>query len=305
MNGLREEVGRRVRSFYEAHPFPAFDRARFATRDDLMAAAQWFPRQLDRDLPAGIRLADVGCGTGRLAAMLSLRDRRVVGVDFSTASLDHARRLKQALALDRVSYVRGNLFRMPLRPGRFDVVLCLGVLHHTADPRRGIQSLARLLRPRGLLLVGLYNRYGRLIHNLRQRRAAGRGLPANQDVLKTRLKGQLPGEFQQSDPAGLDSWYHDQYLHPHELTVSLAELGGWFSEAGLEPLGCFPDQKLFAGNFRSRKWVRETGRPLAGWSAMAVQLKWIITLRGAGGYFVQAGQLPGAGNGSSAGEISR
>lgn len=295
MNGRPEEVGRRVQSFYEAHPFPAFQQTRFSTRDDLRAAARWFPRQLDSDLPTGIRLADVGCGTGRLAALLSLRNRRVVGVDFSAASLDHALGLKRALALDKVSYVQGDLFRVPLLHGRFDVVLCLGVLHHTADPRQGFRALARLLRPGGIMLLGLYNRYGRLVHRLRQWRSAEGGPPGDPALLKARLRGQLPDEDQQADPAGLDSWYHDQYLHPHELTVSLAELGDWFSEAGLEPLGCFPRRRVFTGAPQPRQWLSDCGRPLGGWPAMAVQLKWVLTLRGAGGYFVQAGRLPARG----------
>lgn len=292
MSGHREEVGHCVRSFYEAHPFPAFERERFATRDDLREAARWFPRQLDRDLPTGIRLVDAGCGTGRLAALLSLRNRFVTAVDFSSSSLGHAKQLKEALALDRVSYVRGDLFRLPFLGNGFDVVLCLGVLHHTADPARGLKALARLLRPGGLMLVGLYNRYGRLAHNYRQRRASGGEAPEDQDLLKTRLRGQLPDEEQQADRAGLDSWYYDQYLHPHEKSVSLSELGTWFSAAGLEPLGCCPRRRLFSGEKYSRRWVSEAGPPLGGWRDMAVQLKWIFTLGGAGGYFVQAGRRP-------------
>jgi len=295
-----EAVGQEVRSFYECHPFPAFDEQRFATRDDLATAARWFPRRLDRDLPTGIRLADVGCGTGRLAALLSLRDRSVTAVDFSSASLEHARRLKRALALDRVSYVRGDLFRLPLKHGRFDVVLCLGVLHHTADPRGGLEALARLLRPGGLLLVGLYNRYGRLAHRLRQWRVRGKGLPGDRAVLERRLLGQLPGQAQRMDDAGLDSWYHDQYLHPHERTVSLAELGRWISGAGLEPLGGFPEQRLLAGGQRPEPWQREPAPPPGGLRGLAVQAKWVLTLRGAGGYFVQAARLP-QGNGTGDG----
>jgi len=209
------------------------------------------------------------------------------------------------LALDQVSYVRGDLFRLPLSSGHFDVVLCLGVLHHTADPRQGFLALARLLRSGGLLLVGLYNRYGRLAHKFRQWWASGGGAPVDPALLRARLKGQLPAEVQQSDPAGLDSWYHDQYLHPHELTVSLAELGGWFSEAGLEPLGCFPEQSLFAGGQPSRKWISDAGRPLGGLPAMAVQLKWVLTLRGAGGYFVQAGRLHESGTRNVPGPAGR
>ena len=43
-----------------------------------------------------------------------------------------------------------------------------GVLHHTSDPFRAFQSIAKLVKPNGYLLVGLYHRYGRLITDFRR-----------------------------------------------------------------------------------------------------------------------------------------
>ena len=39
---------------------------------------------------------------------------------------------------------------------QFDVVLCNGVLHHTSDPYGGYRGIARLVKPGGLIVVGLY-----------------------------------------------------------------------------------------------------------------------------------------------------
>jgi ubiquinone/menaquinone biosynthesis C-methylase UbiE len=293
-------VGAGVRRFYEAHPFPGFDASRFTTREELRIRASWFATQLDRDLPIGIRLADVGCGTGRLAALLSLRSRFAVGIDFSRRSLGHARRLQEALGLENVSYVEADLFQMPLRAGSFHVVLALGVLHHTADPGAGLAAVTRLARPGGLLIVGFYHRLGRLAQRIRQRLAARAGIPDNVNVLKRRLRGQLPDLEELEDLEKLKSWYHDQYLHPHELTVSLRQLKAWFAALGVAPLGSFPALTMITARGKPGSWLREEsrgdgGERLRGMHARLVELKWMITLRRAGGYFVQAGRVGGGG----------
>jgi 2-polyprenyl-3-methyl-5-hydroxy-6-metoxy-1,4-benzoquinol methylase len=54
-----------------------------------------------------------------------------------------------------------NLFRPALRQNAFDVVVCNGVLHHTADPLGGFRSISRLVKAGGFIIVGVYNRIGR------------------------------------------------------------------------------------------------------------------------------------------------
>lgn len=298
VEGTPQTVGTVVREFYETHPFPGFDPSHFPTREHFRNRANWFLRQLDRELPTGIRVADVGCGTGRVAAYLSMRNRQTVGVDFCRASLGQALALKEQLELDGVTYLRGNLFQLPLAPGSFDVVCSLGVLHSTADPRAGFRSLARLLKPGGLILVGLYNNYGRLTLSIRQWLVASQGMPADHRVIRRRLAGQLPEAAEETDQRKLRSWYADQFLHPHELTISLEEVGRWFRENGIEPLGCSPDPRLFARFRSARRWLHRDqvgGWKLSGLQPLLTQLRWIVTLRGAGGYFVQAGYLPKTG----------
>jgi SAM-dependent methyltransferase len=61
-----------------------------------------------------------------------------------------------------------NLFRPPFRAGVFDVVIANNVLHHTSDPLRGFRALAALLKPDGLFVLSLYNRFGRMGNRLRR-----------------------------------------------------------------------------------------------------------------------------------------
>ena len=61
-----------------------------------------------------------------------------------------------------------NLFRPALRQGFFDVVISNGVLHHTSDAKSAYQTISRLAKPGGLVIVGLYNAFSRKLHYARR-----------------------------------------------------------------------------------------------------------------------------------------
>lgn len=98
---------------------------------------------------------DVGCGKGRYSALLADRVKALVALDGSDAVKAAAHNLAgKANAV----VVKSDLRSAPLKAESFDLVSCLGVLHHLEDPRVGFEALVRLLSPSGLLLVYLYSR---------------------------------------------------------------------------------------------------------------------------------------------------
>jgi SAM-dependent methyltransferase len=56
--------------------------------------------------------------------------------------------------------------------GEFDLINCVGVLHHLPDPIRGIQSLAAKLAPGGLMHIFVYAELGRWEIQLMQKAIA-------------------------------------------------------------------------------------------------------------------------------------
>jgi SAM-dependent methyltransferase len=105
------------------------------------------------DLAAQLRaatVADVGCGTGRLAVELARRGHRVVGFDPSPAMLDAARRRPGG---DLVRWVHGDASH--LTPGEWDLVVLSGnVVQEITDDRALLATFAairRALRPDGRL----------------------------------------------------------------------------------------------------------------------------------------------------------
>lgn len=113
-----------------------------------------------RERPVACRRAlDVGCGDGRLAAVLaSTGVPEVVGIDIDGASIELARARVQGDG--RVRLIHGDLLTHDFGGERFDFVTAVASLHHVPlEP--ALTTMARLLRPGGRLAVlGLHRSSG-------------------------------------------------------------------------------------------------------------------------------------------------
>ncbi|HUL58627.1 MAG TPA: metalloregulator ArsR/SmtB family transcription factor [Anaeromyxobacteraceae bacterium] len=102
-------------------------------------------------LPPEWTVADLGCGTGAVAAALAGHVRRVIGVDQSAAMLRAARRRTGGLA--NVELHRAELEALPLPAASCDAALLALVLAYVADEPAVVAEAARILRPGGRLVV--------------------------------------------------------------------------------------------------------------------------------------------------------
>ncbi len=99
----------------------------------------------------GLKLADIGCGTGRQSLRFSAAGAAVTAVDFSQAMLDRARAKTGA---ERIRFVCHDLAeRLPFADAEFDQVFCCLVLDHIANPAAFFSELRRICRPHGAVIV--------------------------------------------------------------------------------------------------------------------------------------------------------
>ncbi len=172
---------------------------------------------------------DVGCGNGWLLATLALRLEHLTlsGLDFSSTMLTQARSLLDHLGLtDRVALQEADLTD-PAVPTTADLVVCLGVLHHTPYPSLSFARLSRRVPEGGYLYLGLYHEPGRRFFRDRfQRLLATHGRDAAFDAFR-RLAGP-----QQASEAQLRYWFREQVLHPLESQHTLMEVDGWLQQTG-------------------------------------------------------------------------
>ncbi len=115
----------------------------------------------------GREVLDVGCGTGRLAAVLSARGARIVGVDLEPSMLEVAAgRIPRRL-------MRGDAASLPVRSASMDAVVAVAVLEFVPDPQLVMRELWRVTRSGGRVVVGSLNPHSPwgLLHRRQLRRA--------------------------------------------------------------------------------------------------------------------------------------
>lgn len=273
-----------VRRFYTEAPFPSYGARDTLSTLHLRAERSPLARLLDEAIPQDARVLDLGCGTGQMTIFLANGKRRVVGADLTRASLALARDAARRFGLERTLFVESDLRRPGLAEGRFDVVLSLGVLHHTPDPRAAFGAMARLARPGGVLVVGLYNTFARAPHRLRRlvARATKMHFVPWDPVLAER----------QAEPARRAAWVRDQYLHPEEHRHTLGEVQGWFRDNDVAYLRTYPSALLDADPPRGDQLFSPAEDDW--WpEGLLAQLGWIRTLGAEGGLFVTIGRRNG------------
>jgi SAM-dependent methyltransferase len=101
-----------------------------------------------RDVPAGARVLDLPCGTGRLVPELTQRGFMVTAADVSEHMVTHARAFleRQGLHLADDRLLVASVFDTGLPDNAFDATVCNRLLHHFYEPATRRNALAELRR---------------------------------------------------------------------------------------------------------------------------------------------------------------
>ncbi len=200
-----------------------------------------------------VRILDAGCGTGVSTEYLAHLNpqAQVTGIDLSAGALEVAKERCRRSGAGRVGFHHLSLYDVGQLEGEFDLINCVGVLHHLPDPVRGIKALASKLAPGGLLHIFVYAELGRWEIQLMQKAIAllqgekrgdyrdgvgvGRklfaALPENNRLVKYE-KQRWSLENQR------DECFADMYVHPQEIDYNIETLFELVDAAGLEFI-CF------------------------------------------------------------------
>ena len=193
------------------------------------------------------RILDAGCGTGVSTDYLAHLNpgSEILAVDISSGTLAVAQeRLRRSGAGRKASVRVEQRSLLDLEgEGPFDYINSVGVLHHLREPEAGLQALARLLKPGGLLHLFLYADGGRWeIH--RTQRALGL-LGVGTGVEGLRLGRRLLDELPEANrlrrhhdqrwalDTAADANFADMYLHPQETSYNLERLFAFVASADL------------------------------------------------------------------------
>lgn len=199
-----------------------------------------------------IRILDAGCGTGCSTEYLVHLNPQahVTGIDLSSGALAVARERCQRSVRDRAEFHHLSLYDANQLPGEFEMINCVGVLHHLPDPIRGIQSLATKLAPGGIMHIFVYAELGRWEIGLMQQAIAllqgnqkgdyRDGVKVGRQIFETlpednRLVQREKERWSMENHR--DECFADMYVHPQEIDYNIETLFQLIDASGLKFLG--------------------------------------------------------------------
>lgn len=217
---------------------------------------QFFSRALNMDLGRygaacaessilpGMKIWVAGCGTNQaVLTALKFPQAQVLGSDVSTESLKVCGRVAAQLGLNNLRLQQESL-NATAYEAEFDYVICTGVIHHNADPALPLKSLARSLKPDGVLELMVYNYYHRIQTTAFQKAirllGGGQGLPdvERELPLTRRLIDSFPGGTHMGEFLALqkplpEAAVADSLLQPVEFSYTVASLADMARTCGL------------------------------------------------------------------------
>ncbi len=263
--------------FYNDVKFPNYDDIEnFGNLID-KANKSIFAKMLDDEIPMGAKVLEAGCGTGQLSIFLSRYNRQIHGIDISKGSLIEAKKFMTNNSIDNVTLYRMNIFNLFFAENTFDIIISNGVLHHTHNAELAFVNLCKILKNNGIIVVGLYHKFGRIFHNFRKFLIKNFGRSFN--ILDKRFRDNLSSKK-------VYAWYKDQYENPSETVHTFKEVINWFEKNNIEylssiPFDFYPNEKLF-----SKKKLRSSFEYFIDEFLLAFNLRQIYE----GGFFIMIGK---------------
>ncbi|MDF1838570.1 MAG: class I SAM-dependent methyltransferase [Planctomycetota bacterium] len=229
-----QRVGEVVRNFYSELPFNFHGSLESSVeairRPPVQGTYPDLHTLLRSNGDPGFHVLEVGCGAGWLANGIALHyGVHLEAIDLTPAALKRARALAPLLGTEKfVRFLECNVFDFET-DRRYDLIMSMGVLHHTGDVFGAMAKLAPLLKPGGRMYLGLYHEPGRKVFLEEMWRLAREN---GEDAAFQRYC-QLDSVHAADDTLAR-SWFRDQVLHPHETQHTLQQVDGWLELLGLK-----------------------------------------------------------------------
>lgn len=251
-----------IQAFYDQHPYPPpvddLDKYKKAWDNSERRRADFhlFWPYLGFSEDQNILIA--GCGTSQ-AAKYAIRwpNAKVTGIDLSSKSVEHTKKLKCKYALNNLEVYQLPLEQVAEIGTDFDLIVSTGVLHHLPDPDAGLSALSNCLSPQGAMHLMVYAPLGRtgiyILQDYCRRLNIGTSPPEISDLIAS-LRA-LPQDhplvplLKKSSDFRNENALADALLNPQDRSYSVDEFFDFINDAGL----CFG------------RWIRQAPyRPQCG-----------------------------------------
>ena len=240
---------KKVRTQYEENPFPRWTSIHNRQSVSIRSVIKELFPHIHLDRIPDTKCPDIliaGCGTGQHAITTSLRFQtsNVLAVDISLSSLAYAIRKATELKITNIEFKQADLLNLHLLDKTFDIIECVGVLHHMEDPIKAWHVLANLLKPGALMKIGLYSEIARKHIVAAQAFIEEKGYTDNhEDICKSRqdIFAMTNNSAIKNVTRSFDfytlSGIRDLLFHVHEKRFTLPQIAEIIDKLGLNFVG--------------------------------------------------------------------
>lgn len=282
LSKITDEIAKKVTSFYTTKPFP-----NYKINDDKISVSErgnrnYLASKFKQFVGYNKKVLEVGCGTGQLSIYFSTGNNNlIVSLDATLESLKIAKEFANKNNINNIEFVNTDIFDDVLAENYFDFIWCNGVLHHTKDPYKAFCIISKSLKKEGYILIGLYNKFGRVRTLIRKYLYIIFGKKYLKIFDPTLKKLKISDQEQ-------DAWIQDQYLHPQESLHTIDEVLDWFDQNDIEFISSIPSCD-FEVSDKSSLFIKQTRGNFL--SRILKQITMIFSALGSdGGLFVLIGK---------------
>ena len=155
-----DSITENVENMYKKYPYPS-PSTEISQTNELLNFLRIFELESNLEFKEK-NFLDAGSGSGHRINNVAnfFKKCNFLGIDISETSLKIANDLKEIKKNQNINFVKHNIMDGVEDLGKFDIVLCMGVLHHLSDPKKGLQLLTKTLENDGMIFLYLYGKLG-------------------------------------------------------------------------------------------------------------------------------------------------
>ena len=245
LSKISHDVSLKVRDQYEENPYPRWIKTGLSYEQTSLDefAHKTGIKFDDRSFKNydNLKILIAGCGTGQHSLLTSSRfkNSKIIAIDLSKKSLAFAKRKTEELGIENIEYYQADILDLKNTFSDFDIIESAGVLHHLEDPLSGWNSLNSLLKPGGMMKIGLYSQLARENIKLCQKEIKEMKLLPNRSDIKSFRNIIINSEkehhrnlTESADFFSL-SEVRDLLFHVQEHTFTIPEIKEMLSKLGL------------------------------------------------------------------------
>ena len=260
---IDDKTVEKVINFYSKSPFPNYEKKDDKSSINFKGDKNYLSREFKKFIGFNKDVLEVGCGTGQLSLYFGIgTNNRVFALDPTIDSINLGNEFSKKNKINNVKFVNADIFDDVFSNKTFDFIWTNGVLHHTKNPSLAFDLISKYLKTNGYILLGLYNRYGRL------RTLFRRILYKIFGVFLIKLLDPTLRNIKKGNDQQIKAWIRDQYEHPVESLHTLDEVLKWFKKNNIEYINSVPScnfnynsslnlfEKSSKGNFFSRLYFQ-------------------------------------------------